>query len=349
MKAARRIAGLAAAVALLAAPGLAQADPKKAPEDDCNFSKGVWTCYAAGPFTFIETLSSRLAPVGEYGECTDADGALGTPSVLEFTERFVASVEFNTYRASGKFLSTETVTTYGEPRRRTSPTRRTSTASCLAKGRPRGSAGVRTMRVRVSGTARQMRDTSHPSACGSQRSSAVETSASGRTPRPVCRSLDVVHRHARLAHLALDDVGDGRALHDGARRCRGLRQDALGVAAERAVEELDDLQDRHASPGRRRRRSRPSRPRWERRTPPRRSDREELLEELDGDVAPAGEVADRHRGLGAARAGELGERLDGVGRLRGDGDHAPSVPAPTTTPAASSRGGRCGRAGAGAA
>ena len=51
-------------------------------------------------------------------------------------------------------------------------------------------------------------------------------------------------------------------------------------------------------------------------------DREELLEELDGDLPPAGEVADRHRGLGAARARELGERLDGVGRLRGDGDHA---------------------------
>jgi hypothetical protein len=49
--------------------------------------------------------------------------------------------------------------------------------------------------------------------------------------------------------------------------------------------------------------------------------REELLEELLGDVAALGQLLDRHRPL--ARAGQLGHRDDRVARLRGDRDHAP--------------------------
>ena len=49
-------------------------------------------------------------------------------------------------------------------------------------------------------------------------------------------------------------------------------------------------------------------------------DGEELLEELDRDVAAAGELADRDR-AGAAAAGELGERADRVRRLRRDREH----------------------------
>src|SRR3954471_3665122 len=66
------------------------------------------------------------------------------------------------------------------------------------------------------------------------------------TPIGTNRQSDVVHRDARLAHLALDDVGDGGPLHHGAARCGGLGEDALGIATERAVEQLDDLQDRDA-------------------------------------------------------------------------------------------------------
>ena len=49
-------------------------------------------------------------------------------------------------------------------------------------------------------------------------------------------------------------------------------------------------------------------------------DREELLEELHGDVAAAGQLADRHRSVTAAPA-ELGEGLQRVRGLGGDGDH----------------------------
>src|SRR5204863_9518334 len=55
-------------------------------------------------------------------------------------------------------------------------------------------------------------------------------------------------------------------------------------------------------------------------------DREELLEELDGDLAAARELADRRRPR--AGAAELGERLQRVGRLGGDRGHAgPTRPA----------------------
>ena len=47
---------------------------------------------------------------------------------------------------------------------------------------------------------------------------------------------------------------------------------------------------------------------------------EELLEELDRDVAAAGELSDRDRAVAAAAA-ELGEGLDGVGRLGRDREH----------------------------
>src|SRR3954447_20980345 len=57
-------------------------------------------------------------------------------------------------------------------------------------------------------------------------------------------SSDVVHRHAGCAGLALDDVGDRARLHDLAGGGGGLAEDAVGVAAERTVEELDDLEDR---------------------------------------------------------------------------------------------------------
>src|SRR5690242_154299 len=49
-------------------------------------------------------------------------------------------------------------------------------------------------------------------------------------------ALDVVHRHAGLARLALDEVGDGGALEHGAGGRGGLAEDALCVAPERTVE-----------------------------------------------------------------------------------------------------------------
>ena len=62
--------------------------------------------------------------------------------------------------------------------------------------------------------------------------------------------------------------------------------------------------------------------------------REELLEELHGNIAPTGELTDRHR-AGAAGTGELGQRADRVRRLRRDREHVSiltraSAPAPVT-------------------
>ena len=54
---------------------------------------------------------------------------------------------------------------------------------------------------------------------------------------------DVVHGGAGGAVLALDDVGDRRRREDLAGGARGVGEDAGGLAAEWAVEELDDLQD----------------------------------------------------------------------------------------------------------
>src|SRR3954447_7489033 len=131
--------------------------------------------------------------------------------------------------------------------------------------------------------------------------------------------LDVVHGRARGPVLALDDVVDGRLGEHGAGGRCGFGEDALGLGAEAAVEELDDLEDGHlgglagggvaaldAALGAE--------------DAGAAQDREELLEKLDGDVAAAGELADRD-GAGAAAASELGERANRVGRLRGDREH----------------------------
>src|SRR5882724_164259 len=54
---------------------------------------------------------------------------------------------------------------------------------------------------------------------------------------------DVVHRRRALVRLALDDVGDGRLGEDLAGGVGRVGEDAGGAAAERAVEQLDDLED----------------------------------------------------------------------------------------------------------
>src|SRR6476660_4555975 len=58
----------------------------------------------------------------------------------------------------------------------------------------------------------------------------------------------VVHARASLACLALDHVGDRRLSEHLSRGRRRVGERALGVAAERPVEQLDDLQ--HADAGR---------------------------------------------------------------------------------------------------
>src|SRR3954454_25161732 len=110
---------------------------------------------------------------------------------------------------------------------------------------------------------------------------------------------DVVHRDARVAGLALDDRRDRRRFEDGSRGGGGVAEDALSVADEGDVEELDDLEHRdlagaagegvaaldaalglqHAGPA---------------------QGREELLEELHRDVAAARELADRDRAVAGA-------------------------------------------------
>src|SRR5207253_1948536 len=74
-----------------------------------------------------------------------------------------------------------------------------------------------------------------------------------RAPRSGCEtastrsssSLDVVHRHARLARLALDQVGDRCALEHRAGGGGSLTQHAFRVAAQGSVEQLDDLECRY--------------------------------------------------------------------------------------------------------
>src|SRR3954452_24438986 len=131
-------------------------------------------------------------------------------------------------------------------------------------------------------------------------------------------ALDVVHRGAGLGGLALDHVGDRRASQDLARGGRRLGEDAVGVAAERTVEELDDL-ERGDLGGRAAERVAALHPALRAQDSGAAQDGEELLEELHGDVAPAGEVADRHGPL--AGAPELGERAERVRALRRDRDH----------------------------
>src|ERR1700721_1066148 len=66
---------------------------------------------------------------------------------------------------------------------------------------------------------------------------------SGRSTEPTIS--DVVHRRAGLTRLALDHVGDRRLREHPAGGLGGGGEDALGVASERAIEQLDDLQHAH--------------------------------------------------------------------------------------------------------
>src|SRR4029077_10098062 len=119
----------------------------------------------------------------------------------------------------------------------------------------------------------------------------------------IASALDVVHPGAGPLGLAAGDVGDCRIAEGGPQRLHPLVPDASGLLAllaENPIEGLDDLedvdlvcgagervaalgaavadQDARAAQG-----------------------REELLEELDGDAAALGDLADRHRALAGAR------------------------------------------------
>jgi len=119
MKTARRIAGLTATMALLACPGLAQAAPANPPPGlpkpapTCTFSTGVWTCYG-GSFASREEYW-REVPVGEYGDCTDGNGDLGTPTVNEVTYRPYTITIWWKYRANGDLIGDASVRESGEP------------------------------------------------------------------------------------------------------------------------------------------------------------------------------------------------------------------------------------------
>src|SRR2546421_2249861 len=134
-----------------------------------------------------------------------------------------------------------------------------------------------------------------------------------------CGPLDVVHRRAGLARLALDHVLHRGLGEDVTRRGGGVAEHALGVGAERAVEQLDELEHRDL---RRRAGERVAALDAALRAQHAGAaqDGEELLEELHGDVAAPGQLADRHRPVTAAPA-ELGEGLQRVRGLGGDGDH----------------------------
>jgi hypothetical protein len=105
VRAARRIAGLTATMALLASPGLAQAAPASPPPGlpkpapTCTFSTGVWTCYGGSYASRGE--SAREVAVGEYGDCTDDNGNLGTPTVTEVTYFPYTITIWTKYRADG--------------------------------------------------------------------------------------------------------------------------------------------------------------------------------------------------------------------------------------------------------
>src|SRR3984957_1298922 len=142
-----------------------------------------------------------------------------------------------------------------------------------------------------------------------------------RTNGPaVIALLDVVHRRARVAQLALDHVGDRRPREHLARGGRRVGERALRVAAERAIEQLDDLEHGHA-----RRLAREAVAALDATL---RADHsgaaqhgEQLLEELDRHIATARQLADRHR-VSAPAPRELGQREDRVRRLARDRDQA---------------------------
>src|SRR5215210_6045231 len=159
--------------------------------------------------------------------------------------------------------------------------------------------------------------------------------ASDRSRRAASGS-DVVHRRAGVAVLALDDVVDGRLGEHGPCGGRRFGEDRLGAGSEGAVEELDDLEDRDvggiAGEGV------PALDAALRAQDARAAqDREELLQELHGDVATAGELADGdgRAPARAAHAGELGQGADGVRRLGRDREHGALILPPSPAPCAS--------------
>ena len=94
---------------------------------------------------------------------------------------------------------------------------------------------------------------------------------------------------------------------------------ALGPAAQRAVEQLDDLErgDLGRVAGEAVAALDAALGGQDPRTAQR---REQLLEELHRDVAPSGQLPERHRSVPAGAA-QLGEGLQGVGALGGDREH----------------------------
>ena len=112
---------------------------------------------------------------------------------------------------------------------------------------------------------------------------------------------------ARVPVLPLDDVGDGGVREHGAGGLGGVGEDRLGAGAELAVEQLDDLEDGDLGglagegvaaldPALGAQDARPA------------QDGEELLEELDRDVAAAGQLADRDGAGVAERASSVRAR-----------------------------------------
>jgi hypothetical protein len=106
--------------------------------------------------------------------------------------------------------------------------------------------------------------------------------------------LDVIHRRARRPRLALGDIGDRDGGEHVAGRLGGVGEHAGGLVADRPVEQLYDLEHGHLG----------------RRTgePVAALDAtlgaqdaraaevgEQLLQELDWDLAPTGELGDRYR------------------------------------------------------
>src|ERR1700710_2933007 len=123
---------------------------------------------------------------------------------------------------------------------------------------------------------------------------------------------DEVHAGAGLFGLAAGDFGDRRLTEDLAQGADALGPDAAGLfgfGADFAVEGLDDLE--HGDLFRRAREGVAAAHAAVagQQTGPAQG-REELLEELLGDLATFGELFDRHRSL--PRTGQLGEGDDRI-------------------------------------